>query len=322
VLGISNIERALNGIWGIQKDRTWARRLPDYLAVLLIAPLLLVTALSLATTLKSQWLVQRLLDVPVFSVAYHAGLQYAPIVVLSLAFAFLYWFLPNTRVRVVAALLGGIVAGVLVTLAQGAYLGFSIGAARAHALFGGFAQIPLLFVWIYVFWAIVLFGAEVAYAFQTLALYRREVRGRRAGPAEREAIGLRIAVEVARTFRDGATLWTADALSDVLRVPLRTIRDVLSHLEAAGIVAGRGAQDEGGFQLGRPAESIAVTDALVALRGPREPVADGSPIGASVESVLAEIDSGEARAAGGRTLADLLGDSGGLGAAAPSARFG
>ncbi len=185
VLGLSNVEQALNEIWGVKQQRSWGRRFPDYLAVLVVSPLLLVTSLSLATTLQSQWMVQKLLSVPLFADAYMLGLEQAPTVVMSIAFAFLYWILPNTKVRIASALLGGIVAGVFVLAAQRLYLDLNVGVARYNALFGGFSAIPLLFAWIYLFWAVVLFGAEVAFAHQNLDLYRREVRGRPPGAAER-----------------------------------------------------------------------------------------------------------------------------------------
>jgi membrane protein len=307
ILGISNIERALNDIWGVKQERPWSRRLPDYLAVLIVAPLLLGTALSLTTTVKSQWIVQRLMEYRAFELVYDLGLKQAPVAVMALAFGFLYWFLPNTRVRPLAALLGGVVAAVLADVAVGIYMGMSVGVARANALYGVFAQIPLAFVWIYFFWAIVLFGAEIAFAYQNLDLYRREVRGERAGPAEREAIGLRIALEVGRAFRDSRAPWTADELADALRVPVRTVRDVLVPLQESNIVAALDASEkENAFQLGRPAERIEVADVLAALRGPREPVAGDASVAQTVETLLAELAEGEAKAAGGQSLAQVL----------------
>jgi membrane protein len=307
VLGISNIEGALNQIWGVRQHRPWTRRLPDYLAVLVVAPLLLGAALSAATTLENERLMKHLLLIPAFSMAWELGLRHAPTVVLAIGFAFLYGFLPNTSVRPVSAALGGLVAGVLVTLAQDAYLGFSIGAARAKTLFGVFALLPLLLVWIYFFWAIVLFGAEIAFAHQNLPLYRREVRGRAAGPAEREAVGLRIALEVARDFRDGAAPWTADALSEALHVPVRTVRGVLADLEAARVVAAVEADGHpGAWQLGRPAERIQVADVLAALRGPREAAGGDPALAEVVGGLLAELAEAEAKSAGGRSLADAL----------------
>jgi len=307
VLGISNIERALNHIWGVKQDRPWARRLPDYLAVLIVAPLLLGVGLSLATTVKSQWVVQKLLEVPVFATFYDLGLSQFPNFVLSLAFAFLYWFMPNTSVRPFAALVGGVVAALAVNGALGLYVGASVGVSRANALYGGFAQLPLFFLYTYVFWAIVLFGAEIAFAYQNLELYAREVRGERAGPAEREAIGLRMVLAIGQAFRHGADPWSAPELADSLRVPVRTVRDVLVPLQQARIVSRVEENDKSdAFQLGRPADRILVTDVLSSLRGSREPVAGDLEATAAVEELLAELREGEAKAASGRTVRDLL----------------
>ncbi len=307
VLGISNVEGALNAIWGVRQQRSFARQFSDYLAVLVVAPLLLATALSLSTTLESQWLVQKLIAYRVFALLYDLGLQQAPLVVLAIAFTFLYWFLPNTRVRPLAAILGGCVAAVLVVVVQQLYLDMIVGSARYDAVFGGFAALPLLFVWIYLFWAITLFGAEVAFAYDNLPHYRREVRGRAVAPAEREAIGLRIALEVARAFRDQAPAWTADALSEALDVPVRTVRDVLVDLEHAGVVAVRGgAEKEAGYQLGRPAERISVTAVVRALRGVRETPAGAPDVSAVAAGVLDELEASAEKGGAGRSLADLL----------------
>jgi len=308
VLGISNIERSLNHIWGVQQERPWSRRLPDYLAVLIVAPLLLGVGLSLATTIQSQWVVQKLLEYPIFELAYSLGLKQLPTLMLGGGFAFLYWFLPNTTVRPFAAILAGIVAAVGVTGALTIYVSFSVGVARADSLYGGFAQLPLFFVWVYLVWAIVLFGAEIAFAYQNLALYVREVRGEVAGPAEREAIGLRIALEIARSFRDARRPWTEDELSDRLSVPVRTVRGVVVPLQRSRIIASVDEADSRGtgWQLGRPAEAIQVVDVLAALRGQREPVAGDAEVTRAVESLLADIQTGEAKAAAGQSLADVL----------------
>ena len=203
VLGISNVERDLNAIWGVRQQRTLARRFADYLAVLVVAPLLLAAALSLATTLQSQWLGAEAARVSGSSRCSTTSACNRPRrwcsrppspsstgsfptrrCVRSPRFSAASWRACWSCWR------------------RRVYLGLIVGSARYDALFGGFAALPLLFVWIYLFWAIVLFGAEVAFAYDNLPLYRREVRGRAASPAEREAIGLRIALEVARAFRD------------------------------------------------------------------------------------------------------------------------
>jgi membrane protein len=307
VLAIGNVERAFNQIWGVRQERSLGRRFSDYLAVLVVAPLLLAVALSMMTTLQSQVLVQRLRELPGFAQAYELGLRQVPTAVLAGAFTFLYMFLPNTRVRFASALFGGIVAAVLFTLAQWGYVRFNVGVARYNAVYGTFALIPLLFMWIYISWGVVLLGAEVAFAHQNLDHYRREVRGAAPGAATREAIGLLLAVEIGRRFRDGVTPWNPDALAEQLDVPVRSVREVLAALEAGGMVIRVGGEvREEGYQLGRPAERIGLVDVLATLRGERDPRLEAHETGKLAGEALALLEQAAGDAAGGRTLADLL----------------
>ncbi len=305
VLGLSNVEGAFNSIWGVKKHRSWGRRFPDYLAMLVVLPLL-ATGLSLATGLQSERLVQYLLQYELFANVYEMGLRYLPWLTLTGSFALLFWFLPNTTVRFSSAALGGAIAAMLVLVAQDLYLSFSIGAARADALFGAFAQLPLLFIWIYVFWAIVLFGAELAFAHQNLASYRRELRGSSTVPAEREAIALRAALLIARAFDESLPPETADSLASRLGAPIRVVREVLGKLESAGILSRRGdAAIEEAIQLGQPSSRIRVIDVLNALRGQREAVRAGEDADL-VERLLADLEAAEGSGQGAQTLAELL----------------
>lgn len=307
ILAIGNVETALNGIWGVAQARPWGRRVSDYLTVLVVGPIVGGLSLSLTTTLQSQELLQRTLHLPGISMLTDLGLRQLPALMLGIVMGFLYWFLPNTRVKFTSAMLGAIPAGLLIGAAQGIFLDFSVGVARASALFGSFAVLPLLFAWIYTFWAIFLLGAEIAFAHQNLAHYRQEVRGKPAGPAERESIGLRLALEVGRRFRDEAPALDVTALANELHAPVRPVRDVADKLLAAGILAVR-AREAGvdGLQLGRPADKIPVLDVLAALRGERAPTTGVIAVAQGADAVLSELEETIAKAAGGRTVADLL----------------
>jgi membrane protein len=307
IFGISNVERSFNAIWGVKESRSWARRFPDYLAVLVLIPLL-ATSLSLATGLKSEWLVGQLFQFEAFVTLYEVGLRLLPWLVLSMVFTLMFSCLPNTRVRFRSAFLGGVVSGGLILQAQNAYIGYSVGVARADALFGAFAQLPLLFAWIYIFWAILLFGAEISFAHQNLASYRRELQGKAISAAERESIALRISIHAACAFGEAADAPTAEDLADQLCAPIRTVRGVLEDLESADILAPRGGKgDAEAFQLGQPAERIRVMDVLVAVQGGREPVSAGDAA-ALVERVLAKLDSAGLSNGAEQSLEDLLGE--------------
>jgi len=311
VLALRHLEATLNDVWGVQRPRSWSRRFSDYLAVFIVAPLSVGVALSLATTLQSGPIVSYLLEFPLFSTLYDAGLEQLPRIMIFFGFTFLYWFFPNTNVRIGSAALGAVVAALLLSVAQWGYVGFSVGAARYNTLFGTFAALPLLLVWIYVCWAIVLFGAELSFAFQNLARYRREVRSGDSLPAEQETVALELGVEIARVFRNREAPPTAGDLADTLDVPMLTIRNLLGRLEQAGIVAPRSLDDrEHGYQLGRPAEDVTVDELLHAVRGDR--FSDGrrnTEHGEGVKvvsDILQEFDERGAELSRERTLHELI----------------
>jgi DNA-binding IscR family transcriptional regulator len=150
-----------------------------------------------------------------------------------------------------------------------------------------------------------LFGAELAFAHQNLASYRRELQGASSSPSERESIALRIAIQTAQAFRDSTPAPTAEDLAAMLDAPVRTVRGVLDDLEAIRILSQRtGARGEIAYQLGQPADRIRVADVLASVRGAREPVKEDEAA-VVVERMLAQLDAGARTGGAGQTLAEL-----------------
>ncbi|MBM4384138.1 MAG: YihY family inner membrane protein [Deltaproteobacteria bacterium] len=310
VLAVGRVEHALNALWGVTERRPWSRRIPDYLAVIVVTPLFVGVAVSLRASFESQTLVQKALEFPLLELFYRFGLRWAPLLLITAAFGFLYWFLPNTRVRKRSALFGAVVGAVLFNAAQVAYVHLTLGAKeRMDEAFAASAWVVMFLIWVYISWAIVLLGAEAAYAHQTLSLYRREVRGKSAGPAARETIGLAIALCCARAFRDRAQPWHPDALSDALDIPLRTVRDILRALEEANIVAPCGGESAGCFQMARPIEQVRVADVLIALRGAATVPLGVADLSRTVNGVIADVERAASVVAEARNLRDLIGDA-------------
>lgn len=306
VLTLRHVELTLNDIWGVQRSRSWMRRFTDYLAVMIVAPVSTGFAISMAATLQAEPLVQELLRIPVVAEVESAGMRSAPVFFFFFGVSFVYWFFPNTPVRIGSAALGGAVAAILFSGAQILYVDFSVGAAKYSALFGGFVGVPLLLIWMYISWAIVLFGAELSFAHQNLAHYRREARGDPPGAAERESLGLKIALRIAQAFRDRSGAVAAEALADEMDVSVRATRDLLHRLEKSGIVAESSADERDAlYQLGAPADLIRVSDVLSAIRGSRREPGSGAA-DAQTAVVLAQLDQVFEDAVGQRTLASLL----------------
>ena len=269
IFALRHLEQTLNDIWGVSSNRSWARRCSDYLAVLVVAPISTGVAVSLATTLQSGSIVAQLLEDPFFARVYGLGLAQVPLLFLFFGFTFLYWFFPNTSVRLGAAALGGAVAAILFSAARAIYVDFQVGAATYQAVFGALSAIPLILVWLYACWAVLLLGAEVAFAFQNLKFARREMRVGELTPAAREAVALELCVAVGRAFREGGDPPTAERLADLFDEPVRMVRRLLQDLERAEIVRSVLSlqDDDAGFVPAAPLADLTVGEILRAVRG-------------------------------------------------------
>ncbi len=269
IFALRHLEQTLNEIWGVARNRSWARRFSDYLAVMVVAPISIGVAVSLATTLQSEPVVTSLLENPAFAKIYGLGLSQVPVLVLFLGFTFLFWFFPNTTVQVRAAALGGAVSAVLFSMARTVYVDFQVGAATYQAVFGALSAVPLILAWLYVCWAVLLLGAEVAFATQNLPFARREMRSGDTSPAQREAIALEIGVEIVRCFQGQQEPPSSEGLADTLDEPVRLVRGLTTDLEQAGILRAimpRGAEAVG-YVPARPARDLTVGEILRAVRG-------------------------------------------------------
>lgn len=236
VLQVGNVERALNEIWSVRTERPWLRRIADYASVLVLGPVALLLATGINARLHSPIVVTSWLGARVIGEAVTLFSTVLPYIALWLVFAFFYAFLPNTRVRPVPALIGGVVGGTLWQIAQWLYIDFQVGLANAHAIYGALAQLPVLMLWIYVSWVMTLIGAEVAYACQHVTTYfpARLVQG--ASFYVREWLAHALYFALVRAFVEGRGVWSAVAFAQQNHIPLRLLEDILVPLQEAGLL--------------------------------------------------------------------------------------
>jgi membrane protein len=196
---LSNIERSFNDIWQVRRGRHVFRKVADYIAMLVVGPILLLASLSLGTVLQTSGAAATLeLLGPVQNLLLHA----APYVSIWVALALVYLLMPNRRVPLGAAVLGGVVAGTLWKIAEGLYIQFQFGMAKYNAIYGAMAQLPMLLVWVYLSWCLVLLGAELAFVYQ-LPGRGRFLRARRGLWVPRLDVALALLGAVGRRFELG-----------------------------------------------------------------------------------------------------------------------
>ncbi len=304
---IQKIEEAFNDTWHISQPRSFARRFSDYLSVILVGPVLVFSALGIQASLARHSLVAGLYTIQPVGWALETLGRLMPGVLVVTAFTFVFIFVPNTKVRLRPAFIGGLVSGVLWVTAGWAFASFVVSSARYTAIYSAFATVIFAMIWLYVSWLIVLVGGCIAFYVQ-----HPEYLTRKAGPIHlsnrvRERIALQIVTQIARTFYGGGQPWGLDALTKRMHVPREAVERVLLSLEASGLLV-RTSDDPPCYIPARPPDETEVKAILDAVRVAGEQgqfSLERVPAAPAVKGLMEEADSAVADALRGRTLKEL-----------------
>lgn len=231
---VGTIEKAFNTIWSVRKGRSTWRKVTDFFPVIVFGPIILLVASSFNVSLQKQEIVTTLLSLQAIGWLESVFLKMTPYLLIIIAFTMMYAFIPNIRVKTSAALTGGILGGILWQLAQWGYIHWQIGAAKYNAIYGSFAQLPVLLIWIYISWIIVLLGGEISYAWQNMNSFLKQRYFGNATPFERQKLAVLIMIFLAKRFHDGQSLPSVNALSDTLMAPVDLISDLFKRMQEAG----------------------------------------------------------------------------------------
>ncbi|MEO8444249.1 MAG: YihY/virulence factor BrkB family protein [Gammaproteobacteria bacterium] len=258
------VEDSLNFVWRVLGTRSLARQATDYLAVLLLGPVVMVLAMGLIASIESTALLQ---DLPGYQPAARAVRTFSPLgpwLLVSLAFSFVNWFIPNTRVAPWAALGGGIVGGVAWAASGVFFARFVVTSTQTLSIYAGFAIAILALIWLYLCWLTLILGAQVAFYLQHPEYLRLGYRPLGIGGRRTEQIALAVMLLLARAF-GGAPQVTLDSASRDLGMPGIALDPVLDSLEAAGLLVRFGREE---LLLNREPRQVLVRDILAAVREP------------------------------------------------------
>jgi membrane protein len=261
---LRNIEAGLNDMWGVTKGRGWMMSIVVYWAAITLGPVVIVMvkganyleALSKTPELLPSWIPGHL----VLSLAWVPALA-----VSSLAFGALYLWMPNTRVRWSAALVGGFVAASLWMLNGRMAALYNTRVLTYNAIYGSLGILPLFLLGLYLSWLILLFGAQVAYVFQFRKAYLQERQAGRVNQQAREFVALRFMAEIGRRFQAEAKPLTATASAELFGVPPKLTKDILTLLVNGRLLV-ETTSGETAYTPARPLVQISVRDILRAIR--------------------------------------------------------
>lgn len=164
-----NVEDAFNLIWGVKEGRSIWRKITDYTAIFLILPLLMICASGINILMSSS--LQEALPFEFLSPLISGALDLLSLVLTWLFFVGAYVLIPNTRVPVKNAMGAALLASLGFMVLQWLFVSGTVYVSRYNAIYGSFAFLPLLLVWLQLVWVIVLSGAVVCYSSQSIGLF-------------------------------------------------------------------------------------------------------------------------------------------------------
>ncbi|MCG3174538.1 MAG: hypothetical protein GMKNLPBB_02782 [Myxococcota bacterium] len=298
---LSHIEEAFNEIWGIRNKRPFIERVKTYLVSVLVGPPLLGLSLTMTASLQNAAAVEWLTE--------HAPwvtslFTLTPVIVTWIAFTLMYRIMPNTRIPAGAAVAGGVIGGTIWEIAKFGYTIFSKKAVTYSAIYGPLAAIPLFFIWVYITWLVVLFGAQVAFANQVAATFEIEERALNTPFRARLRAAMLLMIAIARDFYDGVSPRTDDELARDLGIPVRLAREVLHVLAGQRLLLQINHEDSHAYAPGRSIDTITLYDVASAMSdcGTFDPKFRDSETNDLVASIFNQLDEDDRRTLGTQTL--------------------
>ncbi len=172
IMMMKNIEAALNRIWRVTEPRKGVSSFLLYWAVLSLGPLLIGFGLLLTSYITALPLYTSATEV----VGSARFLSIIPIVFSAIAFMLLYAAVPNCRVPIRHAFLGGVAAALMFEVAKRGFAFFVTQFPSYELIYGAFAAVPMFLAWIFISWVIILLGAELSRALTIFHITQRNRR--------------------------------------------------------------------------------------------------------------------------------------------------
>ena len=231
---LGHIENALNDIRHIAKQRTWIRKFTDYLTIMILAPAFLIVSSSV------MFYIMHTLKTVTGEVGIHGAERFffscIPYLMSVILFTTLYIIMPNTRVKLKPVIIAGTIAGVIFQLWQYFYVGFQIGVTRYNAIYGSFAALPLLLIYLYYTWIIFLLGANIAYAVENLKRIEIERSAVTLSIRKIKVVYTFLIYKIIKCFEQNETPPQVSSLAKAIRLPERVINRFLQDFITAGLV--------------------------------------------------------------------------------------
>jgi len=233
---VQKVEESFNFVWRVEQPRSFGRRFSEYLSVMIVGPAVIVAALGMLAALGNTSVMLAISRYEPFGTMLLILGRLTPYLLVTAVFTFMYAFVPNTKVRLRAALIGGLCAGVAWSLTGAVFTSFVSSTTRTMVIYASFAIVIVALIWFYVSWLILLIGAQLTFYLQN-PQYLRPGRGEiQLNSSLRERVALSIMYLIVNDYRSAEHRWTINRLADHLDLPGVAVGAVVTSLERAKLL--------------------------------------------------------------------------------------
>lgn len=302
---VQKIEQTFNHIWHIKNPRSFLRRVTDYLSVLMIGPVMVVSALAMTASMVSSTFVQYVIAIEPFGTMFYYLSLTIPYVLIIIAFTFMYMFIPNTSVKIGPALTGATVSGILWKTGGMLFASFAAGSTKYDAIYSSFAILITFMVWLYLSWLIFLLGSQIAF-YRQHPEYVRPVSGNiELSSRQKEKLALLAMYWIGKHYYQGLKPWTLRTLNSQLGVPSDLLSNTLDKLISNGLILEVIDKDTT-YIPAKDLDAITLDELISITRYAKDDVIKNTRIQAEVEDILTGLDQAYTSTLGKQTVREWI----------------
>jgi membrane protein len=301
---IKKVEDGFNFLWRVEHARSFARRVTEYVALLIVGPIVVVSFIGLSHNALNTATAGFGRYVPFFDRMTAWAIEVSPYFMVASIFTAVYMFVPNTRVKWKPALIGGIAAGILWAAVGKLFTAMVVFSTRLTIVYAGFAIIVAALLWTYFGWLILLVGAQLSFYVQNRNYLRLGLTELRLSAVQRETLTLKVMYLIGRSYHDGKTRWSVDSIAHELGMPGIAISRIVNALESAHLLT---LADDERLLPARDLGSITVQEIMDIARNEKAgQVAPRNLKLPAVDAIASTMDAAWRKSCGEMSLRDLV----------------
>ncbi|MBD5255964.1 MAG: YihY/virulence factor BrkB family protein [Barnesiella sp.] len=231
---IRSIELSFNDIWQITKSRSYWRMATDYLAIMLVLPILLICSNGITIFMSGS--LKSLLPYEFMQPAIEMLFDFLGLVITWLFFTGTYMLVPNTKVKFKNAIIPGILIGTACQILQWLFISGQLYVAKYNAIYGSFSFLPLFLIWMQLVWLFTLTGGVLCYAIQNIGEYNYGDNIRGISDSYRYQTTIIVMAIIAQRFDRSMKAMNIADLGQCYRLPINLINPEVERLRELGLI--------------------------------------------------------------------------------------